>query len=314
VEAALKWIMAIKRDYVVRTHVNHCKSLMMHLFRHSTGTINLTSTLVHFALSCYIFEKSFFTTKRDDLIGLRSSPDKSAVKRIEAQVHSFVVDQCKQVQEMLASGYEKEIAPNKSDISAINRKVYDTPLIIDQIIAAAREKNLDVGCTYCVSQEGDICFLRTNICIGIYPDFPEKNTKPELVLDNSLFQPRWISSIPSTMKFPDIVRLEGDTILHRNPIMTASVLAYLRDWFSQIPLFSCGVLMLRRLGMDAEVDTSNNLQESMFKVSKFDKDRLLHSSDPGLFTMWKDKKTREQNKKWAVQLRALGFEVKNSNY
>ena len=116
------------------------------------------------------------------------------------------------------------------------------------------------------------------------------------------------------MKFTDIVRSEGDTILHRNPIMTASVITYLRDWFSQIPLFSCGVLMLCRLGMEAEVDTSNNLQESVFKASKYDKNRILHSSDPGLFTMWKDKKVHEQNKKWGVQLRALGFEVAKSNY
>jgi hypothetical protein len=68
-----------------------------------------------------------------------------------------------------------------------------------------------------------------------------------------------------------------------NPIDAPSVITYLRDWLPSILLFSCGVLSLCRV--DAEVDNTNNLQEARYGISKSDSDRLLHSSDPGLFAL-----------------------------
>ena len=96
------------------------------------------------------------------------------IKTIEAQVKSLIADQCQRVQEMLAGDYEEQIGIAKANLSQVSRKVYDTPKIVDLILAAARERNLDVGCTYCVTHEGDCCLLRTNICICMYPDFPDK--------------------------------------------------------------------------------------------------------------------------------------------
>ena len=72
--------------------------------------------------------------------------------------------------------------------------------------------------------------------------------------------------------------------------------------------------MLSLCTVDAKVDNTNNLQEARFGSSKSDSDRLLHSSDPGLFALWKDRNVRKTNKLWGNQMRAIGWIVERSNF
>ena len=109
--------------------------------------------------------------------------------------------------------------------------------------------------------------------------------KPVLELDLSLskYKPRWMTAISSTSEFLENAREGSSNVFVPNPIAAPSVITYLRDWLPSILLFSCGVLSLCRV--DAEVDNTNNLQEARYGISKSDSDRLLHSSDPGLFAL-----------------------------
>ena len=255
--------------------------ILMTLVRHTTASLSLSESIIHFALVKYITKLPFLPIRRIDAMTQRTSISQKHVEDLGSHIQSFISRHISILSQILSREYQQFV---KDGLTTISEEDYRVADLVDMVLRAAFNENLIVACGYCCDNKGPFLDIMLTFCYGCYPSLKDEEDDERWEVIDRVAKPRFIHNVKSQFRFVDASSSTGELILVKNTMYDHGVGVYLAGtWINNLPTMHTGVCDISYVARNAVVENSNGNSEGLFKNTKHDATYKAACNDPSTY-------------------------------